>query len=292
MSTVVVLGANGMLGSSVARKLSNVGHDVFATVRSSEAGEAQVGFDVLEDSLEKLGSLLPPSAAYVVNCIGVIKPRINESIRTSVEQAIRINATFPHELAALAEVAGLKVIQIATDCVYSGVVGQYDEHSVHDPSDIYGKTKSLGEVKSENVMHLRCSIVGPEIGRSTSLWEWAGRQPRSAEVLGYVNHRWNGITTDAFGEICHSIINNDLFIDGVTHVVPNGVVTKEQLVKMILSKLGRTDVVVQPMDAPTVIDRTLSTLNQKQNSAIWSGTSFNNPPTIEQMIEAVELLAT
>jgi hypothetical protein len=46
------------------------------------------------------------------------------------------------------------------------------------------------------------------------------------------------------------------------------------------------------MDAPTVVDRTLSTLNQKLNSAIWSGTSFHNPPTIEQMIEAVELLAT
>lgn len=291
MSTVVVLGANGMLGSRVVRRLSSLGHNVYAVARAGVIGPADTRFDVLDNDIAEVAIAWPSSTTFVVNCIGVIKPRINESIRTSVEQAIRINATFPHELAALAEAAGLKVIQIATDCVYSGVVGQYDEHSAHDPSDVYGKTKSLGEVKSKNVMHLRCSIVGPEIGRSTSLWEWAGRQPRFAEVLGYLNHRWNGITTDAFGEICHSIINNDLFIDGVTHVVPNGVVTKEQLVKMILSKLGRTDVVVQPMDAPTVVDRTLSTLNQKLNSAIWSGTSFHNPPTIEQMIEAVELLA-
>ena len=38
------------------------------------------------------------------------------------------------------------ILQIATDCVYSGATGGYTESSSHDALDVYGKTKSLGEV--------------------------------------------------------------------------------------------------------------------------------------------------
>ena len=278
-----------MLGGRVVQKLSNLGHDVFSTIRPNIAGAAEARFDVLKNTIAELVAAWPASAGYVVNCIGVIKPRIDESQSSSVEQAVRINTLFPHQLANYAENAGLKVLQIATDCVFSGAAGRYNEKSAHDATDVYGKTKSLGEVNSRQVMHLRCSIVGPEIGRSTSLWEWVRGQPRHAVISGYLNHYWNGITTDAFGEICHSIISNDLFSAGVVHVVPDDVVSKNQLVNIILKRLGRTDVGVTPVDAVTAIDRTLITIDELRNSQIWAGTSFGCIPQIQNMIDSVRI---
>ena len=98
MSTVVVLGANGMLGSRVVQKLSSLGHEVFSTIRPNVAGAAEARFDVLKNTLAEFVATWPASASHVVNCIGVIKPRIDESQSSSVEQAVRINTLFPHQL--------------------------------------------------------------------------------------------------------------------------------------------------------------------------------------------------
>ena len=91
----------------------------------------------------------------------------------------------PHQLARKAESSGAKVIQIATDCVYSGKKGEYVESDEFDPLDVYGKTKSLGEVTSPGVYHLRCSIIGPEPKEHKFLLDWFLGQPKNARVNGY-----------------------------------------------------------------------------------------------------------
>lgn len=69
---------------------------------------------------------------------------------------------FPHRLADAAARRGQRVIEIATNGVFSGRDAPYDEQSAHDPRDVYGKTKSLGERAASGVVRLRCSIIGPE----------------------------------------------------------------------------------------------------------------------------------
>ena len=54
---------------------------------------------------------------------------------------------------------GIRIIQIATDCVYDGVNGNYSETDLHNPTDIYGKTKSLGEVPEPDFLNIRCSMI-------------------------------------------------------------------------------------------------------------------------------------
>ena len=49
-----------------------------------------------------------------------------------------------------------------------------------DALDVYGKTKSLGEIPDANVMHLRCSLIGPELGRNSLFFEWVRQQPHGA----------------------------------------------------------------------------------------------------------------
>jgi dTDP-4-dehydrorhamnose reductase len=43
-----------------------------------------------------------------------------------------------------------KIFQIATDCVFSGSKGNYNEKNLHDAFDVYGKSKSLGEINNKN----------------------------------------------------------------------------------------------------------------------------------------------
>lgn len=275
-----------MLGSMVSHVLNQNGHTVLNTNRSG-AG-ASVPFTVREDSIRTLLEGFS-SVDYIVNAIGVIKPRINEADSVSRMNAININAVFPHELADAAEHFSIPVIQIATDCVYSGFVGAYSEDAPHDPTDIYGKTKSLGEVPSNQVLHLRASIIGPEVGRQTSLWEWVRNQPRGASINGFTNHFWNGVTTYHFGLICNGIISSSSEINGIQHLIPTGKVTKAELVRDIAKKSGRDDIVINDVEAADAVDRTLSTNNESLNKRLWSLAGFETAPTVETMVNTVPL---
>lgn len=287
--TILVLGANGMLGSQLVRKLREVGLEVLSTSRLKTLNQGELLFDAETDDLGDCLQRWAIRPSYILNAVGVIKPRISESIRESVATAIAVNALFPYHLAEVAESLDCRVIQIATDCVYSGNSGQYPEDAPHDPLDAYGKSKSLGEVPSARVMHLRASIIGPEIGRSTSLWEWVRNQPRGADLSGYVNHLWNGVTTDAFSDVCVGIIKQNLFVDGKTHLVPADVVSKYELVRLIANQTGRFDLQINPISPSTAINRTLVTSRSEFNQLLWAATSFREIPAIAAMVSRVPL---
>ena len=91
-----------------------------------------------------------------------------------------------------------KIYQIATDCVYDGSNKLYSENSLHNPLDVYGKSKSLGEVDNKNFFNIRASIIGKEIKNHKSLYDWFRNQNKNSKVNGFTNHLWNGITTKSF----------------------------------------------------------------------------------------------
>ena len=169
-TTVLVLGASGMLGSMVTDFLScDEELSVFATMRApqliSRASECIKNVKWLisevKDEIQTIQQLRESGTFdWVINAIGVIKPYVHDDQPKEVERAITVNAAFPHWLARTFQQA--RILQIATDCVYSGAKGHYVESDKHDALDTYGKTKSLGEVSMPNINHLRCSIIGPE----------------------------------------------------------------------------------------------------------------------------------
>jgi dTDP-4-dehydrorhamnose reductase len=224
---------------------------------------------------------------YVINCIGIIKPYINDSDPKQTEAAFEINGAFPNRLQTWASKHGAKVIQIATDCVFSGSKGNYLETDEHDALDVYGKSKSMGEAKGDSMMHLRVSIIGPEVDRNSSLLEWVRNQPKNAEISGYTDHFWNGITSMHFAKIARGIIENDLFEAGVFHVLPQDSTTKSALVTLIAKYLGRSDIKVIPAATGANINRTLATSFPAKNRAFWLAAGYDSPPTIQQMVSEV-----
>lgn len=310
---VVVLGASGMLGSMVVDWLCrDRSLRVMATVRSPAISKRlQSCYPNADWGILDIGNLLPQDpvaddlqrayanpnglnpddliqllhgAEWVVNCIGLIKPHIHEAIPAEIERAIRVNAMFPYALARAAEACKSRVLQIATDCVYSGTKGEYLESDTHDAWDVYGKTKSLGEVRSPNVHHLRVSIIGPEPIHHVSLLDWFLQQPCGSSVTGYVNHRWNGITTLQFARLCHAVIRENLDLNLLQHVVPSGSVTKAELMHYFAEVFHRKDVSIHPAEANPAADRTLGTVDPSANRRLWAAAGYSTPPSVSQML--------
>lgn len=280
----LVLGATGMLGSAVREQLEL--SDIVTVCASRSRG---IQFDAETGRCEyalEMASLQPND--FVVNCVGLTKKHIYEGDATTVERAVRLNVLFPVDLAKTAENLGVRVIQVATDCVFSGNEGRYSEMSGHDALDTYGKTKSLGEVVSNSVMHLRCSLIGPESNeRNTLFFEWVRRSPKNSILKGYVNHRWNGLTSHAFGKIVAGIIKHQEFSAGVQHLVPRDSVTKHELAKIQLGLLHRKDVTLEEVEAEVAIDRTLSTSRPEINRRLFELGGYPKVPTIREMMEGL-----
>lgn len=290
---VLILGASGMLGSMVLNVLSRQRSlRITATVRdyqnikklTKKYGSAKFRIlDVLRLQEDDLGSLVK-EFDYIINAIGLIKPFINDFLPDDNKKALLINTLFPFKLAKAMKNTDTRVIQIATDCVFSGKQGKRNEHDPHDPLDVYGKTKSLGEVQEKNFYHLRCSIIGPEQSSAKSLLEWVLCQPKDATVKGYTNHFWNGLTTLQFAKIVDGIIRNDIIVNKKQHIIPADSVTKKRLIEHIVSIYHRNDIRVIPHKAQVKVDRSLVTNNPDINKQLWQAAGYISIPTIKTML--------
>jgi len=291
MTTVAVLGTTGMLGNSVVQEFAKFDGELIGSARNKQTDERLAKSFLLDANSNDLPKPLVElgESDFVINCVGVIKPYIDDNSASSRKNALLINGLFPYLLEALATERGFKVIQIATDCVFSGIKGNYVETDFHDAVDVYGKSKSMGEVPSANMMNLRASIIGPEVGRSTSLFEWVRNQPPNARIQGYTDHHWNGVTAASFAKVCKGIVESQGFVSGVQHLIPGDTVTKSQLVNHIARKTNRHDIEIVDSPSGTETDRTLATANSAQNLKLWANAGYKTIPNIFDLVDEIEL---
>ena len=279
---VAVFGATGMLGSAVSAELKKFGFDVVTIGREG----CDIKFSVGQSQLRDLDL---HDVSYMINCIGLISHVLDESNALSRSQAISINALFPHELSVFAEMQKAKVIQIATDCVFSGSARNYTESSTHDATDLYGKTKSMGEVRASNFMNLRTSIIGRESRGFHSLLEWVVRQPNNSQLNGFIDRQWNGITTLAFARIVAGILDKGLFRQGLQHIIPKNTLSKSELVRLIAAEFGREDLVVSEVMSGYPKNLTLATDDPQFNKTLWLAANYFEIPSIQDLVREISL---
>ena len=176
-----------------------------------------------------------------------------------------------------------KIIQIGTDCVFSGATGKYLESSFQDAIDVYGKSKIGGEVVNLNKYLIRGSIVGPEAGQGKSLLNWFLNQSEG-KVNGFIDHMWNGITTLNFAKIVHGMIKTNNFKNNIQHVIPKDEVSKYDLL-IYFKKFFGVDVKVEKINSENSVNRTLKTENEDANKTLWLDAGYENIPTIEENIK-------
>ena len=243
---IIVLGKNGMLGRYVYTYFKTNGYDTIGVSRK-DVNIGEVNRTVLT---EYFTSLKLSEGDVVINCVGVIKPRVDE---LGVLNAININSVLPHILEDILIEMGVNLIHPTTDCVFDGLKGQYDEDHPHNVTDIYGRTKSLGEPEKSTV--IRTSIIGDEVNQGRSLVEWI-KSNKGKTVNGFTNHQWNGVTCLEFAKICQQIIEKDLYWEGVRHVFsPQSVNTLE--LTSLISEIYGLGMTINPFETPVMCDRSM-----------------------------------
>lgn len=222
MTRILVFGANGMLGHKLVQQLGQ-DFDVYATIRGSFETVDKYGiFEQARiitnvsatDVISIEGAIQTVQPEVVINAVGVIKqlPSAKDVITT-----LEINAIFPHRLAELGEKYGFRLINVSTDCVFDGVKGFYNEDDPPNATDLYGKSKNLGEVAGKNCLTIRSSIIGRELNSSHSLIEWF-LSNRGKTVRGFTNAIYSGFPTTIFTDIIAGLIVDHKELNGLYHV--------------------------------------------------------------------------
>lgn len=256
---ILVIGANGMIGSTVLRVLSeSKDWQVGGTVRNGGVrkffpepiGERIIdGVDVENvDALIKVLNSVRPDV--VVNCAGLTKhkPEAEDPL-----VSIPVNALMPHRLAGLCKLVGARLIHVSTDCVFSGGKGNYTEDDFADARDVYGKSKALGEVLYPNTVTLRTSTIGHEFQTRHGLLEWFLSQ--SDRCKGYNGAVFSGLPTVVFAQLIRDVVIPHPELYGLYHVAAQAI-NKYDLLRMIAEVYGKK--VEIEADSRLIIDRSLN----------------------------------
>lgn len=248
-----------MLGSAMFRFFSGKGtHEVWGTVRSKDClsffdPESHPNIindiDVLnQDALARLFNKVKPD--YVINCIGLVK-QLAEADNPLV--TLPINSLLPHQLAQLCTLNSAKLLQISTDCVFSGNKGNYIEEDISDATDLYGKSKFIGELNYAHTVTVRTSIVGHELQSKHSLVDWFLSQKETCK--GYSKAIFSGLPTITLAEIIHDHIIPNSQLSGVYHVA-SAPISKFDLLSLIAQQYDQKTIITE--DSSIVIDRSLN----------------------------------
>lgn len=255
---ILILGKNGMLGSMLFNFLYSKGVDVSCTQRDDNKLPYYLNIDERYLGVGFLDSMVM-GTDYIVNCIGAT--RLDRTVFNDFRRGFYVNAVFPAYLQRFCDDHALKIIHISTDAVFQGGIHPYYEDHPCDGSGDYALSKMLGEVKAPNVLNVRCSIIGPECGRTRNLMEWFLSQKDGDMVQGYANHIWNGVTTLQLSEFIYHILSANLFDDilkrtGVIHFSPNLPLSKYELLKLF-QKIYEKDIRIEPVNAGIDVQRIL-----------------------------------
>ena len=282
---VLVLGATGALGHRLCLDWGER-FECFATVRGPveepiaellsnthliagvSAGEPETLQPAFEEARPEV----------VVNCVGAVKQA--EAGQRPVP-AIRTNSLFPHEVAEVCAESSIRMVHISTDCVFSGERGNYSESDVPDATDIYGRSKLLGEISGPGLLTLRTSLIGRELRSSLGLLEWLISN-RGGSVKGFSRAVFSGLTTIALATEIGDLLEHQPGLEGVWHLAAEPIDKLELLT--LLDRRLELEIEIVPDDG-VIVDRSLDSSRLRRATG-------HEPRRWEEMAEELAADAT
>ncbi len=222
---LLVLGSTGMLGHQVVNYFLQFNeYEVIDISFRNKFREETSILDVTNQAL-LCDTVIKLNPDFIINCIGVLIGGANSNITN----AIYINSYLPNQLKDIAKKIGAKLVNISTDCVFSGKKGKYIETDERDGKDTYSKTKALGEVIDNVNVTLRTSIIGLELKTNgEGLFHWFMNQ--SGTINGFTKAIWSGVTTIELAKAVKWAIENE--ITGLYHITNNKSINKNDLLNL------------------------------------------------------------
>lgn len=241
---VIVVGAQGLLGSAIARELS-IDCDVRGFGRSD--------LDLTDSArVRRVVQEVEPDA--IVNCSAFSGVDLAEE---QPEQALAVNAFGVLGLARAAAAANCPFVHYSTDFVFDGHTDRpYTEEDQPNPRSYYGLSKLLGEwLAAEHdrtyVMRVE-SLFGdpsPGVPPKGSLHTIIGQIVAGEEVPAFVDRTVSPTYTADVAWATHAILHSSL-APGLYHCVNTGAATWAAVAQEVARILDRP-ITVRPLTLET-----------------------------------------
>jgi dTDP-4-dehydrorhamnose reductase len=281
---LLVVGANGLLGSNVVHEGRQRGWSVSGTYHSTRPA-----FDVpltqfdLEDSdaFDEILSEYNPDV--VINCAAMTDV---DACETNPEQAHSLNGSAPGRLAAHCAESDSAFVHISTDYVFDGVRREpYSETAETNPVQVYGESKLAGEqaVTEEmpDALIARLSFVWGihrDTGELTGFSAWVHSRLSATEEVPLFTDQW--VTPTRAGQAAETLL--DLIeqnATGLFHVASSSCVTPYEFGAVIADQIGSDTQLLtegsvddverdaeRPMDSCLAVDKLETALGRAQPS--------------------------
>jgi len=273
---VLVVGSTGMIGSGLCRYLAEGLAPGSISVKGIPSRDFRLSPDFDSEFVDgSVNRLLDQEGPYaVINCVGIVKQRVGSFSDGFVEL---INTQLPISFSSICSTRGVKFVHVSSDCVFSGIRGNYSEEDTPDADDIYGKSKSAADASIDLESHLivRTSTIGLEKREPYhGLLMWYLGQ--DGEVPGYLGSIYSGVSLRHLSRCVAQLVLEG--VSGLYHVASDPI-TKYDLLAL-LSYFGVGSKVI-PVSS-TLVDRTLNDSKFRHLSGI------KRPHWAEMILDVVE----
>jgi len=229
MKKILLLGSAGMAGQILKVELTKLKDkiELVDIAKSNQITTPTIQLDVTKfDELKDI--IIDGKFDYIINCVGLL----NSFAEKNPDQAILINSYFPHYLEKITAELPTRLIHISTDCVFSGISGNYIESDFKDGIGFYAQSKSLGEIINNKDLTIRTSIIGPDLNKNgIGLFSWVLNQ--KGTINGYTNAFWSGVTTIQLANVIIKFILGPSCPTGLIHLTNNTKISKYNLLRTI-----------------------------------------------------------
>jgi dTDP-4-dehydrorhamnose reductase len=260
-ATVLVTGANGLVGSRVAGRLAQAGHPVVAAGRGPrrESIADLSGVEYLEVDFARPGALrealdrVGPRA--VIHCGAMTDV---DACEADPVQAWAVNVSATAEASVAARAIGARLVALSTDYVFDGEAGRsYSEEDRPNPRGAYARTKRAAEeaalLLGGDVAVARVAVVYS--ARKGSKRTFAGTAADALvagkEVKAFVDQTVSPTLADNAAEMVIGLCESGE--KGIWHCAGATALTRVEFARALARSLGADERLVVPVTLASVL---------------------------------------
>ena len=232
---ILVLGANGLLGSNLYSELRK-NHTVLGTFATKKV-DGLIFCNLNINRVREICAL--NNIEIIINCIGLTNI---ESCDRFPEAAWQINARWVHQLAEFCNLAQIKFIQISTDHFISESHQVRDENCAMIPINQYGYTKLAAENFClnfvSNFLILRVNFIATNrfgLPDQSLLTFFLNRLQSGGEIIGFSDVHFSPVSAKYLSEVINVLLKNDA--TGLFNVAASNSLSKFEFANMLAQSL-------------------------------------------------------
>ncbi|MGB2804916.1 MAG: dTDP-4-dehydrorhamnose reductase [Candidatus Zixiibacteriota bacterium] len=256
MKTVLITGANGLLGQKLCRDFSS-SHKIVATDLHPESCVSlpNLSYESLDltdgKALEFHVRFYNPS--IIINAAAYTDV---DGCEINKDQARGVNVDGVRNLVRVCREQGIKLVHLSTDYIFDGESGPYSEDDPPHPVSFYGKTK----LESENVVRqggidsliVRTNVLygfGKKVKKNFLLWLL--EKLSAGDKLKIVNDQFNNPTLADNLSLCIlEMVKRDL--SGVFHIGGAEYLSRYDFALKVAQKFGFDNADISPIKTETL----------------------------------------